>query len=87
MIETKVKASTAASAVAGLALWCLGRYVFKGAVPDVVTSWTYAIIPAVLAFGAGWLARHTPRTPAATVMLPVGRGNVTVREDSPPPPQ
>ena len=60
-IETKVKASTAASALAGLALWALGRYVFKGSVPDVVASWTYAIIPAVITFGAGYLAKHTDR--------------------------
>jgi hypothetical protein len=60
VVETKVKASTAAAAVSGLALWALGRYVFKGsAVPDVVTSWVYVLVPGVLAFGAGWLARHT----------------------------
>ena len=64
-VETKVKASTAASALAGLALWALGRYVFKGAVPDVVASWVYAIIPAALTFGAGYLAKHTPRAAVA----------------------
>jgi hypothetical protein len=60
-VETKVKAGTAAAAVSGLALWALGRYVFKGAVPDVVASWTYAIIPALITFAAGYAARHTPR--------------------------
>jgi hypothetical protein len=60
-IETKVKAGTAAAAVSGLVLWALGRYVFKGAVPDVVASWTYAIIPAAITFAAGYAARHTPR--------------------------
>ena len=64
-VETKVKASAAASAVAGLVLWALSRYVFKGAVPDVVASWTYAIIPAVLTFAAGYAAKHTPRAVAA----------------------
>lgn len=60
-VETKVQASTAAAALSGLALWALGTYVFKGSVPDVVASWVYVIIPAALAFGAGYLAKHTPR--------------------------
>jgi hypothetical protein len=61
MIENKVKASTSAAAVSGLILWVLGRYVFRGEVPDVLASWIYAVLPGVLAFGAGYLARHTPR--------------------------
>ena len=61
-VENKVKAGTAAAAVSGLVLYVLGRYVFKGDVPDVVTSWTYAIIPAVLTFAAGYRARHTVST-------------------------
>ena len=60
-VETKVKASTAAAALSGLALWALGTYVFKGGVPDVVVSWVYVIIPGALAFGAGYLAKHTAR--------------------------
>ena len=68
--ETKVKASAAASALAGLILWALGRYVFKGAVPDVVASWVYAIIPAAITFAAGYLARHTPRPDLAAVPAP-----------------
>jgi len=60
-IETKVQASTAVAAVSGLALWALGKYVFKGDVPDVVASWIYVIVPGVLTFAAGYLARHTPR--------------------------
>jgi hypothetical protein len=65
VIETKVKAGSAAAAVSGLLMWALGRYVFKGAVPDVVASWVYAIVPAALTFAAGYAANHTPRTPAA----------------------
>jgi hypothetical protein len=71
VVETKVKASTAAAAASGLALWALGRYVFKGDVPDVVVSWVYVIIPAALAFGAGYVARHTPRPAAAPAAPPV----------------
>ena len=59
-VETKVQASTAAAALSGLALWALGRYVFKGSgVPDVVASWVYVITPGVITFVAGYLARHT----------------------------
>ena len=78
-VETKVQASTAVAAVSGLALWALGRYVFKGAVPDVVASWIYVIVPGVLTFAAGYLARHSPRVPAAPPAMP---SNVTV---TPPP--
>jgi hypothetical protein len=60
-VETKVTASTAAAAVSGLALWTLGHYVFKTGVPDVVASWVYVLVPAIVTFGAGYLARHTPR--------------------------
>jgi hypothetical protein len=60
-VETKVQASTAAAAVSGLALFALGRYVFKGNVPDVVTSWVYVIVPSLITFAAGYLAKHTTR--------------------------
>ncbi len=67
-VETKVKASTAAAAVSGIALWLIGRYVFRGAaVPDVLQSWIYTLAPAVVTFGAGYLAKHTAR-PAAPVI-------------------
>ena len=69
-VETKVQASTAVAAVSGLALWALGRYVFKGTVPDVAASWVYAIVPGVLTFAAGYLARHTPRPDAAAGNMP-----------------
>lgn len=71
-VENKVKASTAAAAASGLALWALGHYVFKGGVPDVVASWVYVIIPSLLTFGAGYLARHTARPvdPPPTVTPP-----------------
>lgn len=74
-VETKVQASTAAAAVSGLALWALGHYVFKGSVPDVVASWTYVIVPALLTFAAGYAARHTSRPVLPPPVLP---SNVTV---------
>ncbi|HXJ26378.1 MAG TPA: hypothetical protein VNH17_11785 [Streptosporangiaceae bacterium] len=73
VVETKVQASTAAAAVSGLALWALGTYVFKGSVPDVVTSWVYVIVPSVITFAAGYLAKHTvrPGDPPAVPVAPV----------------
>jgi hypothetical protein len=75
-VETKVQASTAAAAASGLILWALGAYVFKGGVPDVIVSWVYVLVPGVLAFAAGYLARHSPRPavppprPAKTLLPP-----------------
>jgi hypothetical protein len=74
-VEAKVQASTAVAAVSGLALWALGRYVFKGDVPDVVASWVYVLVPGVLTFTAGYLARHTPRPDVPPPAVP---SNVTV---------
>jgi hypothetical protein len=64
-VETKVTASSYAAAASGLALWALGHWVFTGGgVPDVVASWVYVAVPALITFTAGYLARHTPRPPA-----------------------
>jgi drug/metabolite transporter (DMT)-like permease len=60
-VETKVTASTTAAALSGMILWVLGKYVFKGDVPDVFASWIYIVVPGALAYAAGWLAPHTPR--------------------------
>ena len=83
-VETKVQASTAVAAVSGLALWALGRYVFKGAVPDVAASWVYAIVPGVLTFAAGWLARHTPRPDVAAGNMPADIPNRAEKTLQPP---
>ena len=72
-VETKVQASTGAAAVSGLALWALGHWVFKGSVPDVVASWVYVLVPAVITFAAGYRAPHThrpPHRPAKTLIPP-----------------
>ncbi len=71
-VEAKVKASTAAAAVAGLALWLLSRYVFHGGVPPFAQAEIYVVAPAVVTFAAGWFAKHTPRpgVPAAAPQVP-----------------
>jgi hypothetical protein len=70
-VETKVQASTGAAAVSGLALFLLGRYVFRDSgVPDVVASWVYVLVPGAITFVAGYLAKHTS-VPGPAVASPV----------------
>ena len=65
-IEAKVQASTIAAAAAGVILWVLQTYVFKGnAVPGGLVSLVDAATPALAAAIAGYVAPHTPRTPPA----------------------
>jgi hypothetical protein len=73
-VEAKVQAGTGAAAVSGLALWALGHYVLKDGVPDVIASWVYVIVPGLLTFAAGYLARHTPRPAAARPVMMQGGG-------------
>lgn len=85
-VETKVKASTSVAAVSGLVLWILGKYAFKGEVPDVVASWVYFLVPGLLTFAAGYFAKHTPRqypvTPAVTFTYPSTGGPTTTTTTS-----
>lgn len=81
-VETKVTASAGAAAVSGLALWSLGHWVFKSGVPDAVASWVYVIVPGLVTFGAGYLAKHTDRLIATVTAAP---SNVTVMTVTPPP--
>lgn len=60
-IERKVQASTGVAAASGMALWVLGRYVFKGDVPDVIASWVYVLVPGLLTLAAGYYVKHTHR--------------------------
>lgn len=77
-VERKVQASTAAAATSGLVLWITGRYLFKGDVPDVVASWVYVAVPAVITFAAGYLAKHTSRPEAVPPAPPASRAEKTL---------
>ena len=59
--ERKVTTSTMAAAVAGLVIWLLDKYVFKGTVPDPVALAINVLMPGVLAFLAGYFTHHTHR--------------------------
>jgi heme A synthase len=75
-VETKVKAAGAAATVTGFLVTLIGSLaVFHGGpVPTVITSLVGALATGGLTFAAGWLARHTPRTPPGSpvnvTMLP-----------------
>lgn len=60
-IETKVSAATVATALSGVGVWALQRYVFQGDVPVEVSTAVQILVPALFAFLGGWVARHTPR--------------------------
>jgi hypothetical protein len=81
-IETKTQAAGLAGAVSGVAVYLLQTYVFKGTLNAGLVSLIYAAVPGVLAFGAAYLAPHTPR-PAAPAPSPYPLPGVTV---TPPPP-
>jgi hypothetical protein len=61
-VETKVKAATAAAALAGVAVWVLDRYLFGGDTPEPVEVLIYLIAPGLAAAAAGFWAHHTLRT-------------------------
>ncbi|WP_033263326.1 hypothetical protein [Amycolatopsis vancoresmycina] len=65
VVESKVKAASTTAALVGIATTELGLYVFHGAVPDWATGAVGGLVTGALSFVAGWLAKHTPRTPAA----------------------
>ena len=84
-VERKVQASTGAAAVSGLVLWGLGTYVFKGTVPDAVTTVVYVLVPAATAFAAGYLAKHTSRPGAVPPAPPAVRAEKTLMPPAAPP--
>lgn len=70
-VESKVKGATLGAAAAGLCVWLLENYLFKGVVPVPVQAFIDVAIPAGLALLLGWSAPHTWRhDPDATRRRP-----------------
>jgi hypothetical protein len=72
-IEAKVQAAGVAGAAAGVVLWVLQTYAFKGnSVPAGLVSLVDVAVPGILALAGGYLAPHTDRTvaPAAVPAPP-----------------
>lgn len=60
-LELKVSAASVGAVLSGLVVWALQTYAFRGDVPLPVDAAVQVLIPAAVALGAGWLAKHTPR--------------------------
>lgn len=61
-IEAKAQAAGLAGTVAGIVLWLLQTYAFKGnAVPAGLVSLIDAVVPGAIALLGAYLAPHTPR--------------------------
>ena len=77
-VEPKVQAAGLAGTAAGVIIWVLSQYAFKGgAVPAGLVSLIYAIVPGALALLAGYFAPHQARpADTPTPVVPV----------NPPPP-
>lgn len=58
-VSPKVKASTAAGAVTAFVLWLLAEYVFGAEVPAAVEGLVALVVPAALAFAAGYIKPDT----------------------------
>lgn len=72
-IEAKAQAAGAAGVVAGVIIWVLQTYVFKGTINAGLVSLIYAATPGVLALAAAYAAPHTPRpTPQPPATQPPG---------------
>lgn len=59
-IETKVIAGAVTAAVTAFILWLLESY-FKTPMPAPVQDLVYVLVPAILAFAAGYFAPPTDR--------------------------
>lgn len=77
-LEAKAQAAGLSGAAAGIVLWILQTYLFKGStVPAGLVSLIDAVVPGVIALLGAYFAPHTPRPapqplPPGTVMTPVG---------------
>lgn len=65
-IETKVKASTAAAYIASTGVLASLSAVQDNArllsfLPDSISPFVVALVPAAITFVSGWAAKHTPR--------------------------
>lgn len=88
-VETKVQAGSLSAGVAGVALWALQTYVFKGGtVPDGLVSLVYLLVPAVVAGVAGYLAPHASRPGELTAVSPAVAAEIErrVKAATTPPP-
>jgi hypothetical protein len=61
VIERKVSAAGLGALIAGALIWALQTWVFKGAVPGILSQLIDWLAPILGALIFGYLAPHTPR--------------------------
>lgn len=61
--EPKVVAASGGAVVTGMVVWALQSFAFHGDLPMPVSDAVQVFAPAVVAFIAGWLAKHANRAP------------------------
>ena len=83
-LEAKAQAAGLSGAVAGIIIWALSTYVFKGSLNPGVVSLVYAAVPGALALLGAYLAPHTPRdVPGIPGIRPPGAPTGTVKVQPP----
>lgn len=60
-VETKVTAATVATLISTAVMTVLAQHVFRGDVPAWLGDGVNILVPAGVAFAAGWWAKHTHR--------------------------
>lgn len=80
-VEYKVSAATAGAALASLGMWALQTFVFHGDLPLPVSVAVQTLVPAVVAFAAGWFTKHTPRPDLALDPVDTAADTVEARID------
>lgn len=84
-IEAKAQAATGGAFAAGIIIWALQTWVFKGSsVPAGLVSLVYAVVPAALTLAAAYFAPHTPRPAPPATNIPPSQA-VHVIPPAPPP--
>lgn len=78
-VEPKVSAGSLGATAAGIIVWALQTYVFKGSLNPGAEAYIYAAIPGLVAFVVAFLAPHQARPGDLPATPP---SNVTVQ---PPP--
>ena len=80
-VEPKTSAGGLGATAAGVIVWVLQTYVFKGRLDPGVAAYLYAAIPGIVVFVVAYLAPHQARPGDVTPPAP---SHVTVIPPAPP---
>lgn len=80
-IEYKVSAATIGAVLSSLGVWALQKYVFHDDLPLPVSAAVQTLVPAVITFIAGYVAKHTPRPDLQVDPVDVAAATVEAKID------